>query len=108
MTDNIIVTVSCQIDLEPKLISHQLELDFAYGDAANDPLFMDNSQQHQGYTSDQIAQILNITTAKQVERIAVKLKLTSLEYRHLNSYGQFIYHQKSIDKIALYLKYNVA
>ncbi|MBC9130153.1 hypothetical protein FcAc13_02390 [Frischella sp. Ac13] len=91
-----------------KLVLNKLQ-NFAISTlAANDEsvIFLPESVEY--FSITELMKILNISTTKEIEYLIKKLELNQPKYRYLNATNKWLYSNKALNLLALYIRFKAS
>lgn len=76
--------------------------------AANDEsvIFLPESVEY--FSITELMKILNISTTKEIEYLIKKLELNQPKYRYLNATNKWLYSNKALNLLALYIRFKAS
>ena len=76
--------------------------------AANDESVIFLSKSVEYFSITELMKILNISTTKEIEYLIKKLELDQPKYRYLNATNKWLYSNKALNLLALYIRFKAS
>ncbi|MCX8730049.1 hypothetical protein J3U66_06615 [Gilliamella sp. B2969] len=94
--------------LTDKLVLNKLQ-NFAISTlAANDESVIYLPESVEDFSITELMKILNISTTKEIEYLIKKLELDQPKYRYLNATNKWLYSNKALNLLALYIRFKAS
>ena len=76
--------------------------------AANDESVIFLPESVEDFSITELMKILNISTTKEIEYLIKKLELDQPKYRYLNATNKWLYSNKALNLLALYIRFKAS
>ena len=76
--------------------------------AANDESVIFLPKSVEDFSITELMKILNISTTKEIEYLIKKLELDQPKYRYLNATNKWLYSNKALNLLALYIRFKAS
>lgn len=91
-----------------KLVLNKLQNFAISTSAANDESVIFLPKSVEDYSITELMKILNISTTKEIEYLIKKLGLDQPKYRYLNATNKWLYSNKALNLLALYIRFKAS
>lgn len=91
-----------------KLVLNKLQNFAISTSAANDESVIFLPESVEGFSITELMKILNISSTKEIEYLIKKLELNQPKYRYLNATNKWLYSNKALNLLALYIRFKAS
>lgn len=91
-----------------KLVLNKLQNFEISTSAANDESVIFLPKSVEDFSITELMKILNISTTKEIEYLIKKLELDQPKYRYLNATNKWLYSNKALNLLALYIRFKAS
>lgn len=91
-----------------KLVLNKLQNFAISTSAANDESVFFLQESAEDFSITELMKILNISTTKEIEYLIKKLELDQPKYRYLNATNKWLYSNKALNLLALYIRFKAS
>lgn len=91
-----------------KLVLNKLQNFEINRSAANDESVFFLQESAEDFSITELMKILNISTTKEIEYLIKKLGLDQPKYRYLNATNKWLYSNKALNLLALYIRFKAS
>lgn len=91
-----------------KLVLNKLQNFEINRSAANDESVFFLQESAEDFSITELMKILNISTTKEIEYLIKKLELNQPKYRYLNATNKWLYSNKALNLLALYIRFKAS
>lgn len=91
-----------------KLVLNKLQNFEINRSAANDESVFFLQESAEDFSITELMKILNISTTKEIEYLIKKLELDQPKYRYLNAANKWLYNNKALNLLALYIRFKAS
>ena len=91
-----------------KLVLNKLQNFEINRSAANDESVFFLQESAEDFSITELMKILNISTTKEIEYLIKKLELDQPKYRYLNATNKWLYSNKALNLLALYIRFKAS